>query len=86
VQEALLNAIVHRSYTDPNDIQIKIFDDKFTIFSPGIFYGGLTVVKIQTDNYRSSLRNKLVVEGFYLINVIEKYGSGFIRIRRELQD
>lgn len=86
VREALLNAIVHRSYTDPNDIQIKIFDDKITIFSPGTFYGGLTVAEIQTDNYRSSLRNKLVAEGFYLINVIEKYGSGFIRIRRALQD
>ena len=86
VREALLNAIVHRSYTDPNDIQIKIFDNKITIFSPGTFYGGLTVAEIQTDNYRSSLRNKLVAEGFYLINVIEKYGSGFIRIRRALQD
>lgn len=86
VREVLLNAIVHRSYTDPNDIQIKIFDDKITIFSPGTFYGGLTVAEIQTDNYRSSLRNKLVAEGFYLINVIEKYGSGFIRIRRALKD
>jgi ATP-dependent DNA helicase RecG len=86
VREVLLNAIVHRSYTDPNDIQIKIFDDKITIFSPGTFYGGLTVAEIQTDNYRSSLRNKLVAEGFYLINAIEKYGSGFIRIRRALKD
>lgn len=41
---------------------------------------------IQADNYRSSLRNKLVAEGFYLINVIEKYGSGFIRIRHALKD
>jgi hypothetical protein len=24
-------------------------------------------------NYRSSLRNKLVAEGFYLVNAIEKY-------------
>ncbi|MDP3512428.1 MAG: ATP-binding protein [Sulfuritalea sp.] len=86
IKEALLNAVVHRSYTDPNDIQIKIFDDKITIFSPGTFYGGLTVADIQADNYRSSLRNKLIAEGFYLINVIEKYGSGFIRIRSALKD
>ena len=38
------------------------------------------------DNYRSSLRKKLVAEGFYLINAIEKYGSGFIRIRRALRE
>ena len=86
IKEALLNAVVHRSYTDPNDVQIKIFDDKITIFSPGTFYGGLTVAEIQIDNYRSSLRNKLIAEGFYLINVIEKYGSGFIRIRNTLKD
>ena len=86
IREALINAVVHRSYTDPNDIQIKIFDNKISIFSPGIFYGGLTVAEIQQDSYRSSLRNKLVAEGFYLTNVIEKYGSGFIRIRRAMAD
>jgi ATP-dependent DNA helicase RecG len=86
LREVLLNAVVHRSHTDPSDIQIKIFDDKITIFSPGTFYGGLSVADIQADNYRSSLRNKLVAEGFYLINAIEKYGSGFIRIRKTLQD
>ena len=86
LREVLLNAVVHRSYTDPSDIQIKIFDDKITIFSPGTFYGGIEVADIQADDYRSSLRNKLVAEGFYLINAIEKYGSGFIRIRKALQD
>ena len=86
LREALLNAVVHRSYTDPSDIQIKIFDDQITIFSPGTFYGGLTVAEVQGDSYRSSLRNKLVAEGFYLVNAIEKYGSGFIRIRKALQD
>ena len=86
LREALLNAVVHRNYTDPSDIQIKIFDDKLTIFSPGSFYGGISVTDIQADNYRSSLRNKLVAEGFYLVNAIEKYGSGFIRIRKALQD
>ena len=86
LREALLNAVVHRSYTNPNDIQIKIFDDSIAIFSPGTFYGGISVADIQTDNYKSSLRNKLVAEAFYLTNNIEKYGSGFIRIRKALQD
>ncbi len=66
--------------------QTQNFDNKISIFSPGTFYGGLTVAEIQQDSYRSSLRNKLVAEGFYLTNVIEKYGSGFIRIRRAMAD
>ena len=86
LREALLNAVVHRSYTDGSDIQIKIFDDKISIFSPGTFYGGISVADIQSDNYRSSLRNKLIAEAFYLTGNIEKYGSGFIRIRKAMQD
>ena len=86
LREVLLNAVIHRNYTDGSDIQIKIFDDKISIFSPGLFYGGISVADIQADNYRSSLRNKLVAEGFYLTGSIEKYGSGFIRIRKALRD
>jgi ATP-dependent DNA helicase RecG len=86
LREALLNAVVHREYKDGSDIQVKIFDDKITIFSPGSFYGGLSVTEVQADGYRSSLRNKLVAEAFYLTTAIEKYGSGFIRIRKALLD
>jgi ATP-dependent DNA helicase RecG len=45
----------------------------------------ISVADIQSDNYRSSLRNKLVAEAFYLTGSIEKYGSGFIRIRKALR-
>lgn len=86
LREALLNAVVHRDYTNPSDIQIKIFDDSITFFSPGHFYGGLSLADIQTGNYQSHLRDKLLAEAFYLTNNIEKYGSGFIRIRKALQD
>jgi hypothetical protein len=40
----------------------------------------------QNANYKSRLRNKLVAEAFYLTGNIEKYGSGFIRIRKALRD
>ena len=63
-----------------------INDNQISIFSPGTFYGGLSVADIHTDSYRSSLRNKLVAEAFYLTGNIEKYGSGFIRIRQSLSD
>ncbi|MBN1906083.1 MAG: hypothetical protein JW927_13405 [Deltaproteobacteria bacterium] len=32
------------------------------------------------------MRNKLIAEAFYLTKNIEKYGSGFIRIREELEE
>lgn len=86
LREALLNAVVHRDYTDGSDIQIKIFDDHITIYSPGLLYGGLSLAELNSDNYKSRLRNKLVAEAFYLTGNIEKYGSEFIRIRKAIRD
>ena len=86
LREALLNAVVHRDYANASDIQVKIHDDRLTIFSPGKLYGGLTVADLATDHYQSQTRNKLIAEAFYLTKNIEKYGSGFIRIRKELED
>jgi ATP-dependent DNA helicase RecG len=86
VREALANAIVHRDYQNPSDVQIKIFDDRMTIYSPGRLYGNLTVQDLLRDSYPSELRNKLVAEAFYLTGIIEKYGSGLPRIRRVVED
>ena len=86
LREVLLNAVVHRDYANSSDIQIKIFDEQITIFSPGTLYGGLMMEDLRTDTYQSRTRNKLIAEAFYLTNNIEKYGSGFIRIRQELND
>lgn len=85
IRESLLNAIVHRDYREPNDIQIKIFDDSLSIYSPGKLYGNLTVEAILSENYQSSLRNKLVAEAFYLTGEIEKYGTGIMRIKEYLK-
>ena len=86
LREALVNAIVHRNYTDDSDIQINFFDNSIAIFNTISLYGGLTLDDIQSDYYTSRLRNKLIAEAFYLTSNIEKYGSGFIRIRKELND
>jgi ATP-dependent DNA helicase RecG len=85
LREVLLNAIVHRDYANSSDIQIKVFDDRISFFSPGKLYGGLSIADLATDHYQSRLRNKLIAEAFYLTKNIEKYGSGFIRIRKELK-
>jgi ATP-dependent DNA helicase RecG len=86
IKETLLNAIVHRDYRASNDVQIKIFDDKLTIYNPGELYGSLTLEQLDGDDYQSSLRNKLIAEAFYLTGKIEKYGTGLLRIRKAMED
>ena len=85
LREVALNAVVHRDYRDPSDIQIKIYDDKIVISSPGKLYDDMILEKIKQKNYQSSLRNKLVAEAFYLTTNTEKYGTGFSRIEKELE-
>ena len=41
---------------------------------------------MKTDTYQSHTRNKLIAEAFYLTKDIEKYGSGYIRVRNEIRD
>ena len=41
-------------------------------------------MKLKTDSYQSRTRNKLIAEAFYLTRDIEKYGSGYIRVRQEI--
>ena len=50
LREALLNAVLHRSYTSSNDIHIKTFDENIAIFNLGTFHAGTSVADIQTDN------------------------------------
>ncbi len=42
--------------------------------------------RLSTDFYKASHRNKLLAEAFYLTGDVEKYGTGFIRIRNMLTD
>jgi ATP-dependent DNA helicase RecG len=86
LREIVLNAIIHRDYTSPVDNQFKIFDKSISFFNPRTLYGNLTIADLQKDNYQAIARNKLIAEAFYLTGDIEKYGSGFVRMRKELSD
>jgi len=86
IRELLLNAVVHRDYKNSSDIVIKIFDDRILFTNPGRIYGNLTIEDLKRGDYVSSIRNKLLAEAFYLMGDIEKYGTGFVRIREMLKD
>jgi len=85
LRELVLNAFIHRDYLSPADVQIKIFDNYITFFNPGKLPENLSIHDLMTDSYPAYARNKLLAEAFYLSGDIEKYGSGFIRIRQSLQ-
>jgi len=84
LREIVVNAVIHRNYMSPTDIQIKIFDNSISFFNPGGLHQSLTIEDLKTDSYSAYARNKLITEAFYLTGDIEKYGSGFLRIRNAM--
>ncbi len=51
LQEAVTNAIIHRNYYVEDDIQIRIFDDRIEVESPGTYPGKITVNNIRTERF-----------------------------------
>ena len=82
IREVVLNMIVHRDYRDSSDSIIKIFDDRIEFFNPGDLYDGLTVEQLESNNYKSKTRNKLIALMFKECGLIEKYGSGIGRVKK----
>ena len=82
IREIVINMIVHRDYRDSSGSLIKIFDDRIEFFNPGSLYGGITIEDLISENYTSKSRNKLIAKAFKEIGLIERYGSGILRVRK----
>lgn len=79
IREACINALIHRDYMDPADIQIKIYDDRIWFWNPGKLPEGLTVEMLKGEHY-SKPRNKLIAMVFYYAGLIERWGTGTKRM------
>ena len=86
IREIVINMIVHRDYRDSSGNLIKIFDDRIEFFNPGCLYGGITIEDLISGNYTSKSRNKLIAKAFKEIGLIERYGSGILRVRKICQE
>ncbi len=60
ITEAITNAVIHRDYRLPVDIQIRIFSDRIEMESPGLFAGPVTAGNIGRIGPHS--RNPLIVQ------------------------
>ncbi len=85
LREVVTNAICHRDYSSPAEIQIKIFDDRLVVFNPGALPFGMSIEKLMDPNHNSVPRNRLIAMLFYDTGLIEKYGSGIQRILDDCQ-
>lgn len=50
-QEAITNAVIHRNYFIQDDIQVRFFDDRVEVESPGTYPGHITVENIRDERF-----------------------------------
>ena len=47
VREIIANAVTHRSYLEPGNVQVALYDDRLEVTSPGMLLTGVTIEKIR---------------------------------------
>ena len=81
IREALINAYVHRDYSNfGRNIKVAVYDDLVNIVSPGGLPNGLTEADLLQG--RSEIRNRVLARVFRELGYIEHWGSGLQRIKQ----
>ncbi len=85
IREALVNAVLHRDYSNfGRDIKVGIYDDALRIVSPGGLPNGLTEDDLKQG--RSEIRNRVLARVLKALGYIEQWGSGIGRIKSLCHD
>jgi predicted HTH transcriptional regulator len=85
IREAVINAICHRDYSRKGaDIKFAIFDDRIEITSPGGLLPQISLSDLGTGV--SELRNKIIGRIFNETGLIEGWGTGIRRIRKQIEE
>jgi ATP-dependent DNA helicase RecG len=51
LHEIITNAVLHRDYSHQTDVQIRIYDDRIEVESPGRFPGHVTAANVLTEQF-----------------------------------
>ena len=87
VHEALVNALIHRDYTEiGSEVHIDMFDDRLEIYSPGGMPDGSVVQNVDTDKVASKRRNPIIADVFSRMHFMERRGSGFRKIKADYRN
>lgn len=86
VREGLINAICHRDYSNYSaSLSLAIFDDRLEIWNVGGLPQELTISDLK-KTHESYPRNKLIADTFYNRGLIERWGTGTIKMIDSCKD
>jgi ATP-dependent DNA helicase RecG len=83
IREAVVNVLCHRDYTSLAHSQIRLYDDHLDIWNAGSLPPALTP-EVLLQEHDSMPRNRKIADAFFYSGLIERWGSGTLRIAEEL--
>ncbi|MDL2257024.1 putative DNA binding domain-containing protein [Bacteroidales bacterium OttesenSCG-928-I14] len=87
LDEAIVNAIVHRDYGDVSgEITINIHKDKIEIINSGEIPSNIITNKNRIESHHSVLRNPTIAHMFFLRGKMEKLGRGLSLIKKQFEE
>jgi len=81
IREILLNALVHRTYTQA-PIQISIYKDRIVVWNEGTLPSGLTIENLK-EKHPSLPKNPTLAEVCFKGGLIEAWGRGIPKVMEE---
>lgn len=86
LQEAVINAIVHRDYEIPEPIRITVFSDRIEIKSPGSLHWGVDKEKFLAGKASPKWRNQSFAYLFNKLQLAQSEGQGIPTIIRTMKE
>ena len=83
-REALANAVVHRTWDVAARVRVSMYPDRVEVSSPGGLPAGMSEEEYLSGRV-SVMRNPILANVFYRLNIIEAFGTGVIRIREAFE-
>jgi predicted HTH transcriptional regulator len=85
IQEAIVNAVIHRDYNNTGAVQVMVFTDRIEIWNPGGLTNRLTIEKLKKP-HTSYPTNPLLAQIVYLADYIQRAGSGTIEMIKKCKE
>ncbi len=87
LDEAIVNAMVHRDYGDMSgEITINVHKDKIEIINSGEIPSDIITKKNKIESHHSVLRNPTIAHMFFLRGKMEKLGRGLSLIKKQFDE
>lgn len=83
-RECIANALVHRHWDVPACVRVSMFEDKIEVVSPGGLPCGISEREYLSGQV-SMLRNPILGNVFFRLGIIERFGTGVLRIKDSYQ-